>query len=1380
MNKGIIQIKVFVSCPSDVEQEKQIVRDVCDSLTKALSKSRNIQVKTIEWRSDVIPFITGEGPQSVINKQIEESDYDIYIGILWKRFGDKQSNGLTPTEGEFKDALRRSKETGKPIVQFYFKLDEFYPSGSYEALQAFEIQQFKERIRDFGLYDEFRGREEFQKKVYESILYTIENLNSLTSKKTTIPKTKYPEIPHYLLRKVYPTKDYSSSEILFLRTELSQDILSLIVQHNRIVLLSDAGVGKTTELQRIAWHFSNNDSPFYPFLVPLNKYVNQDLSELLPPNWSEIPESQILIILDGLDEIESKNKNGAIRQVELFSEQYPSSHIIVSCRTNFYKSETKQSSGTLSRFSSYVLLDLDGKEIKKYIETRLDKQARNFNEVIFRNQFQELLRIPFHLIRLVELFEANRTLPQNKAEIFEQLLFDRIQLDVEHFRTTIELNEKRKTIIETLERLALGMELLGRNYINNDDYQQLIPDESVRTLVNHCTVWKKNEGEIVTWQFEHNNFQEYLAARVLSRQSLEIIKDFISFKPDHRKVIPSWVNTLSFLISIIDKHVPLFDDILNWIKDIEPELVVKFEPDKVETATRIHIFKSIFGYYKERQIWINPDKFRYSELAQFGQSDEIVDYLLTEAETATHHTTFGNAVELIGELQIPHSQRQRTSQFLVRCALDDNRGEQVQKQALIALADLKINSQEVINQIVPVLYSSDSTWVRFGLYYFLYNSDHLDENIEILLEGIKYVRFHSSTSRETRLANEQWHLKIGLEKAKSPSAIRRIIAYFKEHPRGLDDAYFEESISVIAENAANSYSKEPLLFESVIDLFGVLVREHLEKEAKKFIYFFDKTDTRLQAFKKVFAQRSGNKEDCLVILATLADTKCIEFFVDQYEEYNITDDVIWTFQDYLGWKNHYLYLPFNKLINEKSGNKFILPPKRDFDKEIKQRRQRDIDLLFDKEAFLKEIKLIFATEQKQTFTSKDLLTVETHRWDNPYFSDLAIHALQEIAGNQTVSFETVIQVVNHGDRWDLFCIGKIYGYLESNQEAVLSKKQKDWIANWCIRNLNKVNFKKALLTEANNRFSTSYLAIYLWYFLKKLNLTYPQNVLLDLLSFNWFEGHQRCGIKYLEGQLSEVEITARILENLQEGIENNDVLKNHIDYCKRHNIKEVLPFALHEIADPTRDNEGRQVALETFCEISETLSELKKILPEITDDFKWDIVEELVKRNSKYSYTFLLEILAGGNEQDQFKAAEYLIELQDLEGLKYYVEWIKRHKEFPEKSFKKAPLLSLRILESVPFLIELLKISYQDDFVQDEFRRLDPIVLDTLTAIALQSDQHYIEIKEVIENFISKYSLVIKNVNFLHAFIEKLEQKYYVIKSEKLDISDVTKKLEKI
>ena len=629
-----------------------------------------------------------------------------------------------------------------------------------------------------------------------------------------------------------------------------------------------------------------------------------------------------------------------------------------------------------------------------------------------------------------------------------------------------------------------------------------------------------------------------------------------------------------------------------------------------------------------------------------------------------------------------------------------------------------------------------------------------------------------------RLSNEHWHLKMGLEKAKSPDATKKIFNYFIEHPKDLDDAFFEKSLFAIAENAAKAFSEDPLLLQLAIDLFKILINEvFLDEQAKQLIRFFDKTNTRLQAFKKIFAQKSDYKD--LITLATLADANSIEFFIQQYEEHNITNSDIWAFQNYLGWKNQELYLQFNKTINEKTSNKFILKPQRDFAKERKQSTQKDIDLLFNKEEFLQEIKFVFNIENKKEFTHDELLNLSTDNWANPRVSNLALYVMRNIAKDQIISLKKVTQVVNSWN-WGWFCISEIYRYFQTDKELVISENQQKWINEWCYSYLNEVNFRTALVTKPKGQISSNWLAIYLWYFLRKLNLSYPKDVLLDMISFDWVEDHQMFGIQYLEEQLNEEDIIVRVLENLQKGIQNNDILKNHLDYCKRHNLKEVLPFALHEITNADQSNAVRRVALETFCEVAKVYSDLEQILPKITDDFKWDVIDQLVNRTSKYSHKFLLQILAKKDEQEQLKAAKYLIKLQDIEGLKYYVNWIRRHKQLSKEPFDRSTISYLRVSDSIPFLLELLEIYYTTDFVQDDFHKLDNIVLKTLTTIALQSEEHYIEVKQAVLKFINKYSSTVKNVNFLYVFIESLEQKYYVIKSEKLGIADVIIKLEKI
>lgn len=680
------------------------------------------------------------------------------------------------------------------------------------------------------------------------------------------------------------------------------------------------------------------------------------------------------------------------------------------------------------------------------------------------------------------------------------------------------------------------------------------------------------------------------------------------------------------------------------------------------------------------------------------------------------------------------------------------------------------------------LSSTNSDWLRFGLYYFLQQSDSLDEYIDVFLEGIKYVGLKVSEERNSaimnaRLAEEQWNLKVGIEKAKSPEAIEKILSYFAQNFEQLDNTTVCSTLSAVAENAAVAYSEEQKILELAIELLSVLINQHRKEEVRQFIRFFDKTDTRLLVFEKIFTQRTENNLRSMSILSSLADPTCIEFFVQQYEGGQIADKDVWLFQNLLGLNNNNLYMPFNELINRKSGNKFTLPPRRDFEKERILRRTQDISLLFNKEEFVRQLKLVFEKEQKQTFTSDDIIEVMTHRWENQYFSDLAIYTLLQIAKRQSVTLDNIDKIVNSWN-WNWFRISKLYDYSEKNKDLSVTDEQRAWISEWCLSNQTKVDFKTALVTKAGGQFSTEPLAIYLWYFLRKFDLKYEHNVLLDMLSFDWVEGYQMVGIEYLEDRLPKNEMTERILKNLKDGIQNDDVLKNHIDYSMRNKLKECLPYAIAEISNNNRNYDVRKVALEAITEISETMAELEHVLTSISDEFKWDVVKQLARHHSEHAHHFLRAILNIGPGEEKLKAAICLIDYQDLEGLRYYVSWVEQHKRLPEEFHEKSPVELLQNPEAVPLLIDILKESYDKD-LSDEFPSLNNIVLNTLSTIGVKTETNYVLVRQILEDFIAKYS-AIEGVSFLNSFLEELEQKYYVSKSEKLSLNEVASKLNAI
>ncbi len=1162
----------------------------------------------------------------------------------------------------------------------------------------------------------------------------------------------YSLISDYLPRKVCKAKNFSPNFALFSSNDNYENIYQVINENKHIVLLCDAGVGKTTELKQLACHCSSLRS-YCPIFIPLNLYTNKRIKEYFPKNWELIPEKELLVLLDGFDEIESKNINDAIREIEFFVREYPNVHIVVSCRTNFYKIETEVDEGLLNGFISYILLDLDNKEIKKYTKDKLDFKSTYFFDSIYEKNLYSLLKSPFYLKYLIELFMKNNDLPKSKAEIFKNLLELRIKLDIKHYRTTKELKNEKENVMKILEYIALAMECLGRNYIGNKELEDILPEPSSRELLKYCTTWVKQEVDNVTWQFEHNNFQEYLAAKKLSNYPIEVIKGLVSSGNEHEKISLSWLNTLSFLVTLYSA-----DDLKKWILSVQPELFVKFEYNTISKKERIQIFKEIFESYEEKEIWIPLGKFRIDELARFGQSDEIVDYLLNTIESGSHFTTIGTAIDLLCEIKdIPTEYKDREKDILIKRALGASYKGIVQNYALECLSVHKFDSKEIIDQIVPSLRRSEDAKVRSGLYCLLCNSNYLNDYIDIFLEGTD-----CAYSRGTFYSSELRYLKEGFDKANSPESIRKIVEFFKKEPENLEKIYFDQEIGFL-DNATQAYKEDPSILEPCLELFKALLIGH-ERQAQNFLSFFDHTDLRLQAFQKVYSERNV-EEYAFLILGALADMNCIEFYIKEYEEKRITDSEIWSLQNSLAFENKQLCPQFNRLIVEKFGETFALPPKKDYEKMRIQGVQRDIGLIFNKELFLEEISRIFKISKKEKLTRSELSHIELENFEDN-ISKLIIHLLYKIAGDKTITLEDAIEHIN-GLKWDYFVIDKVYEMSIRDERISLTPEQKQYVSEWCLSHVHDVDFKKAI-SKTDRRITTDRTAILLWYFLRKFDLSYSVSVLLDMISFDSFDlGTEFVGIEYLERRLSLQEMKKRILENLNEGIEYDFVLENHIIFCKNHRIKQILRFTPDIITDANRDYSTRKLALDITTEMSEDLNELEVILTKISDAFKWKILKTLID-NNKNCEAFLLNIYNNGNENDKLQSSAYLMESQNIKGLQFFIEWIKENEKYPW-FIGESPLRSLHDFIFVPDLLRLLKISYQENISQDSFYSLHNDVLEALSRIAMGSERNFSEIKECIEDFIIENSSNIKDINFLYSYLENLELKFCETRSKDIN-----------
>lgn len=1098
----------------------------------------------------------------------------------------------------------------------------------------------------------------------------------------------------------------------------------------------------------------------------MNVYVNDKVEELLPHGWRSIAPNKMLVVLDGFDEIESKNKNDAIRRIETFSTSNPDVRVVISCRSNFYRSKMKEISGTLKDYETYKILGLDSNQIDEYIRSVLPQKHADFWREAAQYQLNSLLSSPFYLTYMVRLFLLQNKLPVTRACLFEQFINELMNMDQEHFKNALDFEAKKPQIWKTLEQIALSMELLERNYITDEEFEIIVPEEQNQNLAQCCSIFKKEVISNITWGFEHNNFQEYLAARTLIGQPLDKIKNFLAFGPDYVKIKPSWTNTLAFMIDLEQDEV-----LMEWILDIEPELAIKFEPDKVSHSKRTEIFLQIFNYYKLNQIPLDTEKYNLADFSRFCQIEDIISILVHEIEAGGFPSATENALLLLSWMRVSSCEKQVGKVVLEMLQAEKLPTQVSINRALMILSQWKLDTEENLNMVVDHYGASSSDWVRYGLYELLGDSNYIDNFTDVYLDGIQYIR----DREDSRLGNESFSLSQGLLKIKKAVGIEKILAYFTINPADLEKVFYGGKFAQFVSNAVDASKESNALDKIATGFFIVLVKAHEDDYKYAFSKYFHNTGRAQDAFKQLL--ESGiEKYYKFEALALLFDSSIVSCFIGLYDAREITnndvDQLILSVRIYDKYLAGILADEANKVCK-----RFELPREVDYDSLRKEQQRQDFKLLFDKDCFLTKIKQVFDVEGKSEFQRDELLSLKKYHRDNPTYSYQAYRLLNRMTPCTYEKVQKTIDTI-----WDRWSWSQIHEYL-SNEEFVIDEKEKGIVIRWCLDNCSKVAIRTAFVEKEKGSYSiVDFNAVYLWFYLRKFDLVYPSDVLLDLISFDWLERDGFAGINYLEKLLPLSEMTDRVLKNLGDGIRNSRVMENHIDFCMRHGINTAVKIALELIEDEGTNIQLRDKALQAFCLLSDSLEPLLQMLNSLSPTYKWKVIDELINRGFQLEKVkvHLKELLIGDNEEIKFNGANYLIKMQDLEGLTYYVDWMYENNRMPCNLTFDWDFKSINQREALCQLMKLLELSYNPDFVQDKYERLNSIVLQILTQIAFANKENYLIVKKAIEDFIVEKSDTIPHVKFLLRFQDSLERRYYIGKSDKMSIAEVKTKINAI
>jgi hypothetical protein len=154
-------LQVFVASPADLTDERRALDETITELNATWARSLGVRLDLWRWETSAYPGAAAD-PQAVINSEAPV-DYDVFVGIMWARFGTPTPRAGSGTEEEFRSAKARHDANPSSVhVMFYFKETPVSPR-LIDPAQLSAVSAFRASLGEEGvLYWPFDSTEQFR------------------------------------------------------------------------------------------------------------------------------------------------------------------------------------------------------------------------------------------------------------------------------------------------------------------------------------------------------------------------------------------------------------------------------------------------------------------------------------------------------------------------------------------------------------------------------------------------------------------------------------------------------------------------------------------------------------------------------------------------------------------------------------------------------------------------------------------------------------------------------------------------------------------------------------------------------------------------------------------------------------------------------------------------------------------------------------------------------------------------------------------------------------------------------------------------------------------------------------------------------------------
>ncbi|MDZ8107577.1 MAG: NACHT domain-containing protein [Nostoc sp. DedQUE12a] len=229
------------------------------------------------------------------------------------------------------------------------------------------------------------------------------------------------------------------------QNECKQEGIKVTNDKQYLMVLGGPGAGKSTFVRKMGLEALKGKKGGFkhaciPVFIELKRFVSSNINiETFiaeefricgfpsPDKFTTkaLEEGKLLILLDGLDEVPTKNLTEVISQIQDFVDKYDKNRFITSCRTAAYRSSFR-------RFSDVVMADFDDIQIQQFIynwfHCEADKQAKTGEkcwELLQKSEHEsakELAHTPLLLTFLCLVYDRSQSFPDNRSVLYRKAL----------------------------------------------------------------------------------------------------------------------------------------------------------------------------------------------------------------------------------------------------------------------------------------------------------------------------------------------------------------------------------------------------------------------------------------------------------------------------------------------------------------------------------------------------------------------------------------------------------------------------------------------------------------------------------------------------------------------------------------------------------------------------------------------------------------------------------------------------------------------------------------------------------------------------------------------------------------------------------------------